>query len=301
MASPTQHPRPESQDSKLRGKRALLVVLGLTMGVLIALLTLVIVLARRATSEPHWPVVRLFANPAYVAIGSFAALTIWAAWEGGHRVWALPNSLTHAVGSSVAVLRAFAFAFLVTAIIGGAALSLVPAYDTDIVGGIRLVPILPPPLPAAPRIAYVVFFPNGSSTIPPLDQAPLRHFFHELSPCKGLTIRLRAFVSSASYATDDERQNDDLLQHRLDAVAQAAKAGGINAVDPHHWPSRQEMQLQRGFVDQVNDRRLVAREAFNRRVEILVTSYGDCGEQTASSAGTTMPKGHLTPPKREDH
>jgi hypothetical protein len=272
-----------SESSIATSKRVFLVALGLAIGVLLALLTIVFVLAQRSSSEVSWPVVRLFADPGLFAMGSFAILILWLTWEIGFRFFVVSDTTSHSFGFVAISLRALALGFLVTAIVGGGAMALVPGHSSDNAGGIELVPLLPPASTPTPRISYVVFFPNGSSDIPRINRAPLRHFLHELAQCHGLTIRVMPFVSSAAYPTNDKEKELCLIQKRHDAVTLIMKTEGLHEVDSH-WQSLEEMQSKRGFVDLVNAQRLRSREAFNRRVEILVSSYGDCGESAPQSA-----------------
>jgi hypothetical protein len=244
---------------------------------LMALLGLMFVLARGSSGEVHWPVVLVFSGSGWIAIWSFAALATWLAWESGFRSFLHLPATSCSFRPVASALRAFAIGLLITGVVGGSALALVPAHPVENIGGVKLVPVLPPPPAPDPLISYVVFFPNGSSEIPRQDHAPLRHFLRELAQCSGLALRLTAFVSSAPYLTEDERRNSDLLRRRLESVSSVAKSETLKTVELHRWESLQDMRSKSGFWDQKDTKRLYAREAFNRRVEIRVTSYGDCG------------------------
>jgi hypothetical protein len=270
MALPVTQSTPKS-------KRVLLGALGLGSGMLVALLGLVFVLARGSSGEVHWPVVLVFSGSGWIAIWSFAALATWLAWESGLRAFLHPPAPSRSFRPAASALRAFAIGLLITGVVGGSAVALVPAHPVENIGGVKLVPVLPPPSAPDPLISYVVFFPNGSSEIPRQDRAPLRHFLRELTQCSGLAVRLTPFVSSAPYPTEDDRRNSDLLQRRLESVLLVAKSEKLKTVVLHHWESLQGMRSKSGFLDRKDNQRLHAREAFNRRVEIRVTSYGDCG------------------------
>jgi hypothetical protein len=270
MALPTTQSTPKSV-------RVLLGALGLGSGTLMAFLALVLVLARRTGDELRWPAVLIASGSLWIAVWSFVALAAWLACENGVRAFLHPSAPARSFRPVVSVVRAFAIGFLITGVVGGSALALVPAHPAETTGGVKLVPVLPPPPAPDPLISYVVLFPNGSSEIPWQDRAPLSRFLHELAQCSGITVRLTAFVSSAPYPTEDERRNSDLLQHRLESVATVAKSERLKTVERHRWESLQAMRSKSGFLDRNDTQRLHAREAFNRRVEIRVTSYGDCG------------------------
>jgi hypothetical protein len=246
---------------------------------LMALLGLVFVLARGARGEVNWPVVHVFSGSGWIAVWSFAALATWLAWESGLRSFLHLPAAPRSFRPAASALRAFAIGLLITGVVGGSALALVPAHSVETLGGVKLIPVLPPLPTPEPLISYVVFFPNGSSEIPRQDHAPLRHFLHELAQCGGLAVRLTAFVSSAPYRTEDERRNLDLLKRRLESVSSLAKSEKIETVELHSWESLQGMRSKNGFLDRKDTERLRAREAFNRRVEIRAASYGDCGSK----------------------
>ena len=276
--------------SKVR--QVLLVLLGLMIGMLLGLLVLVYVLAHRSSGEIYWPVVRVFARFGWIAVWSCALLAFWLVWRSGLSTVFVSSPPPAMQGSVATSLRALGIGFLVTLTVGGGSLALVPGRQNDNMGGMRLLPVLPPPSAPAPLISYVVFFPNGSPDILKSDLVALRHFLHELSQCHGLTIRLTAFVSSAPYPDNDEERELDLIQRRLNAVSLLAASEGLNKVLSEQ--SFKEMQVKRGFIDQVEAKRLITREPFNRRVEITVSSYGDCGapiSQAAPLPGKAAPAG----------
>ena len=129
----------------------------------------------------------------------------------------------------------------------------------------------------APRVAYAVFFANGSPGVTRDQQGALNSFLSALSMCSGLAVDIRGFVSSARYAHDNERKNLGLGRKRAEAVFKAAKSAGVTASVTTVGNTLQQVSTSSGFKDaDENGARLFEREAFNRRVEIWVTSYGDC-------------------------
>lgn len=131
-----------------------------------------------------------------------------------------------------------------------------------------------------PLVAYTVFFGNGTARISAAQMDALREFLHPLAACDGVILSARGFASSAPYAENSDLRNIMLSSQRVQAVVTAAETMGVqHMTGDQQWDSLESMFAARAFKDSKESKsRFPDREAFNRRVEIRVTSYGACGK-----------------------
>jgi hypothetical protein len=132
----------------------------------------------------------------------------------------------------------------------------------------------------APLVAYTVFFGDGTARISVAQMDALREFLHPLAACDGVILSARGFASSAPYPENSDLRNIMLSSQRVQAVVTVAETMGVHVSGDQQWDSLKSMVAARAFQDSEkgNKSRLPDREAFNRRVELRVTSYGACGK-----------------------
>ena len=137
----------------------------------------------------------------------------------------------------------------------------------------------PPEVNHDPLVAYTVFFGNGTANISKTQLEALNEFVLPLRACRGLELRARGYASSAPYTENNDTRNVNLSAQRVDTVAKATELTGIRVMKEEPWYSVNSMTAAQDFQDSAEDKaRITDREAFNRRVELRVMSYGTCGK-----------------------
>lgn len=262
----------------------IVLMLALAFGATVALIVVAIAVSGGEGNELVWKGVRVDPSASALALLFVGAVLGWLAAASGLLGDRLARVTSASDATSSRVLRVTVFGFLTFGLIGAISSGIVPdANRYNATRQSRLIPVYPP-TSAAPLISYTVFFSNGSSVISAAQSTALKSFFDPLVDCKDLELELQGFVSSRSYSGDNELKNLELSQLRVAAVLALAKTAKVGAKGAPPWKTLQDLETKRRFADRdLRGIELTDREAFNRRVEVRIVSYGNCASGQPSN------------------
>ena len=144
--------------------------------------------------------------------------------------------------------------------------------------------------PPNPMFAIPVLFENGNFHINPSESKRLIRNLEIFGSCGHGRIYVRGFASSATYNPPPGGNSDDLNKQLANARAREVQAvlwtkAKIKATLASPWESYAAMKAQRRIIDSTDDKkRLLPREALNRRVEVFWEN-GSC-QQLSSGEST---------------
>lgn len=262
---------------------SIVLMLALAFGATVALIVVAIAVSGGEGNELVWKSVRVDPSASAVAFAFVLAVLGWLAAASGLLGDRLARVTSASESTSSRVTSVAVFGFLTFGLIGAIGSGIVPdAKGYNATRQSRLIPVYPP-TSAAPLISHTVFFSNGKYVISPAQSTALKSFFEPLVGCRDLELELQGFVSSRSFGGDNELRNLELSQLRVAAVLALAKTVKIGAKGAPPWKTLQELETKRRFADRdLQGIELIDREAFNRRVEVRVVSYGACASAQLS-------------------
>src|SRR6185312_14993046 len=126
--------------------------------------------------------------------------------------------------------------------------------------------------------SLTVFFENGSAELEPFYKGLLKNFAQVDLACNIHELEFTGTASSAPFSTDNEKRNPRLANLRVAAVKREINKYTKDKVrfNDTPWTTETLMAPHRWIRDTEKSTRVLATEPFNRRVDILMHSKGDC-------------------------